>query len=151
MVRWLQIEAEGATICFYDECLSWDFIVVFRVSQEFSSNASRKHTVPLRNSVMIPLGQQFSNFILYQKSLGSLLKYRFLGSNFKVCDSVGLEWDSIICISNSFLDDVNAAGTRRYFGTIPLEHTADRAPFAWVITSIHVDVANKIHVDGPVH
>lgn len=74
---------------------------------------------------LVPSGQRFSNFTLLHNHLEGLGKHRLLGSALRAYDSVGLEWGSIICISNKFPGNVDAAGARIHFRTTALENAAE--------------------------
>ena len=64
--------------------------------------------------LLFNLSEWFSNFFEHQNLLGSLLKGTLLGPTHKVSDSVSTRCGSRTCISNKFLDIVDAAGSANF-------------------------------------
>lgn len=65
-------------------------------------------------------------------------KYTFLDSNPKVSNSVDLQWEVKICISNKFLSEVDAVGF-----DLTLRITAPVYEVPWKISETIVNLGNK--------
>ena len=82
-------------------CSAWDFLWL---------KAAWPRAKGLAENLCPHLGQWFPNLNMPQNHLEGLLKHRFLGLTSRISDSVSLEWDLRVCLSNKFLGQADAAG-----------------------------------------